>query len=30
MLEYCNEGDLKQYLKRKKNLSEDEAVPYFL
>ena len=30
MLEYCNEGDLKQYLARKKHLNEEEAVPYFL
>ena len=26
MLEYCNEGDLMQYMKQKKKLSEEEAV----
>jgi serine/threonine protein kinase len=26
MLEYCNEGDLMQYMKKKKKLSEEEAV----
>ena len=26
ILEYCNEGDLSQYLKKKKTLSEKEAV----
>lgn len=28
--EYCNEGDLGDYLKQKKYLTEDEAVEYFL
>lgn len=26
ILEYCNEGDLMAYLKKKKNLSEEEAI----
>lgn len=26
MLEYCNEGDLMQYMKKKVKLSEEEAV----
>lgn len=30
ILEYCNEGDLGDYLKQKKYLTEDEAVEYFL
>lgn len=28
MLEYCNEGDLSQYLKERKFLTEDEAVEF--
>ena len=28
MLEYCNEGDLSQYLKDRKILTEDEAVEF--
>jgi serine/threonine-protein kinase ULK/ATG1 len=28
MLEYCNEGDLSQYLKERKTLTEDEAVEF--
>lgn len=30
IMEYCNEGDLHQYLKAKKHLCEDEAVEYFV
>jgi serine/threonine-protein kinase ULK/ATG1 len=30
ILEYCNEGDLLQYLKTKKILTEDEAVEFFV
>lgn len=30
ILEYCNEGDLNEYLKQKKYLTEDEAVEYLL
>lgn len=30
MLEYCNEGDLSQYLKVKKKLIEEEAVEIFV
>lgn len=29
ILEYCNEGDLGDYLKKKKYLTEDEAVEFF-
>jgi serine/threonine protein kinase len=29
-MEYCNEGDLSEYLKQKKKLTEDEAVEYFI
>lgn len=30
ILEFCNEGDMGDYLKQKKYLTEDEAVEYFL
>ena len=30
ILEYCNEGDLNDYLKQKGYLTEDEAVEFFL
>lgn len=30
MLEYCNEGDLGDYLKKKKHLTEDEAVDFLI
>jgi serine/threonine-protein kinase ULK2 len=30
IMEYCNEGDLMQYLKKKKKLSEDDAIEYFV
>lgn len=30
MLEYCNEGDLMQYLKKKGKLTEEEAVDIFI
>lgn len=30
ILEYCNEGDLNEYLKQKKYLTEDEAVEFLL
>lgn len=30
MLEYCNEGDLMQYLKEKGRLTEDEAIDFFI
>lgn len=30
VLEYCNEGDLMQYLKKKKMLTEEEAVEYLV
>ena len=30
ILEYCNEGDLMVYLKKKKTLDEDEAVEFFV
>lgn len=30
ILEYCNEGDLSQYLKKNKTLSEKEAIEFFL
>ena len=30
MLEYCNEGDLMQYLKEKKNIPEDEAIEFLI
>lgn len=30
VLEYCNEGDLQQYLKQKKRLTEEEAVEFLL
>jgi serine/threonine-protein kinase ULK2 len=30
VLEYCNEGDLMEYLKKKKNLTEEEAVEYLI
>ncbi len=30
MLEYCNEGDLCQYLKERKFLTEDEAVEFLI
>ncbi len=30
MLEYCNEGDLAAYVKRKKQLTEDEAVEFLV
>jgi len=30
MLEYCNEGDLSQYMKQKKHLSEEEAVEFLI
>jgi len=30
IMEYCNEGDLSEYLKQKKKLTEDEAVEYFI
>lgn len=30
MLEYCNEGDLMQYQKEKKYLTEDEAVEFLI
>ena len=30
ILEYCNEGDLSQYLKRKKTLPENEAIEIFI
>ena len=30
MLEYCNEGDLMQYLKKKGKLTEDEVVEFFV
>ena len=29
-MEYCNEGDLHQYLKVKKHLCEDEAVEFLV
>ena len=29
ILEYCNEGDLDGYLKKKKKLTEEEAIPFF-
>lgn len=30
IIEFCNEGDLSDYLKKKKYLTEDEAVDFFL
>lgn len=30
ILEYCNEGDLMQYLKAKQYINEEEAIEYFL
>lgn len=30
MLEYCNEGDLMQYLKEKKTLHEEEAIEFLI
>ena len=30
ILEFCNEGDMSQYLQQKKWLTEDEAVDYFI
>jgi serine/threonine-protein kinase ULK/ATG1 len=30
ILEFCNEGDLQAYIKRKKNLTEDEAVEFLV
>ena len=30
ILEYCNEGDLSQYLKKNKTLSEKEAIEFFI
>ena len=30
ILEYCNEGDLSEYLKQKGYLTEDEAVEFLL
>ncbi len=30
IMEYCNEGDLMQYLKKKKKLTEDEAIEFFI
>lgn len=30
MLEYCNEGDLLQYQKEKKYLTEDEAIEFLI
>lgn len=30
VLEYCNEGDLMEYLKSKNRLTEDEAVDFFI
>ena len=30
ILEYCNEGDLMVYLKKKKTLSEEEAIEFFV
>jgi len=30
ILEYCNEGDLSQYIKAKKLLTEEEGVEYLL
>lgn len=30
ILEYCNEGDLSQYLKKNKTLPEKEAIEFFL
>ena len=30
MLEYCNEGDLMQYLKKKGKLTEDEVIEFFV
>ena len=30
MLEYCNEGDLMDYLKQKGRLTEDEAIDFFI
>lgn len=30
VLEYCNEGDLQAYLKRKKTLTEEEAIEFLV
>ena len=30
ILEYCNEGDLSQYLKKNRTLSEKEAIEFFI
>lgn len=30
ILEYCNEGDLMAYLKKKKTLNEEEAVEFLI
>lgn len=30
MLEYCNEGDLMQYLKTKGYINEEEAIEYLI
>jgi serine/threonine-protein kinase ULK/ATG1 len=30
VLEYCNEGDMYAYIKRKKNLTEDKAVEFLV
>lgn len=30
ILEYCNEGDLSIYLKKKKTLNEEEAIEFFV
>jgi serine/threonine-protein kinase ULK/ATG1 len=30
VLEYCNEGDLMEYLKEKQRLTEDEAIDFFV
>ncbi len=29
-MEYCNEGDLSAYLKKKKTLNEEEAIEFFI
>lgn len=30
MMEYCNEGDMKEYLKKNGNLSESESLDIFI
>lgn len=29
-MEYCNEGDLMAYLKKKKQLTEDESIEFLI